>query len=85
MDMSEITAMISTVGFPIATAVILFMTVRYMFDKYTNDVQIMNESYRQVANEFAEAFNKNTIVLQQLTDKLDVLTDRREKYYDDGK
>lgn len=81
--MTEIASMISTLGFPICTAVILFMTVKYMFDKYTSDIQQMNENHKKEVEEFTEALNKNTLVLQQLTDKLNNFTDRGE--YDDGK
>lgn len=69
--MSEIATMISTLGFPIVTAVVLFMTVKYMFDKYTDDIKQMNAYHKEEVEQFTEALNKNTLVLQQLTDKLE--------------
>jgi hypothetical protein len=33
---------------------------------------MMNKSHREETKEFAEALNKNTLVLQKLCDKLDI-------------
>lgn len=69
--MSEISTLISSLGFPIATAIILMLIVRYMFEKYTNDIAELNKYHKEEVDKFTEALNKNTLVLQQLTDKLD--------------
>lgn len=78
--MTEIATMISTLGFPIVTAIILFFTVRYMFDKYTNDIAAMTAQHREEVSEFTSALNQNTLVLQKLIDKLDAIDEG-----DDGK
>lgn len=73
--MTDIATMISTLGFPIVTAIILFMTVRYMFDKYTNDISDMTAKHKEEVEEFTAALNQNTLVLQKLIDKLDNLNE----------
>lgn len=64
--MEELITMISTLGFPIVCAVILAYVVKYMFDKYTTDINSMNEKRNQESKEFADALNKNTAILNKL-------------------
>lgn len=60
MDWQEIVNIISTVGFPICVTLICFW--------YINKMQ---ESHRDETNKLTEALNNNTLVMQQLVDKLD--------------
>lgn len=60
MDASMITDLISTVGFPIVACGALF---------YMNWKQ--SERHKEETDKFTEALNKNTLVIQQLVDKLD--------------
>lgn len=64
--MEELITMISTLGFPIVCAVILAYVVKYMFDKYTTDINSMNEKHNQESKDFADALNKNTAILNKL-------------------
>ncbi len=64
--MEELITMISTLGFPIVCAVILAYVVKYMFDKYTTDINGMNEKHNQESKDFADALNKNTAILNKL-------------------
>lgn len=59
MDFTSILQAITTVGFPIVMCIIMF--------KYIGDE---NKAHKEETKEFTEALNKNTIVLQQLCDKL---------------
>lgn len=59
MDVQSITTIITTVGFPIAVCLILFW--------YVNKIQ---EEHKAETNKLAEALNNNTLVMQQLVDKL---------------
>lgn len=72
MTFDSIPALISTLGFPIVCAVILAYIVKYMFDKYTNDINAMVAVNKEESDKFAEALNKNTAVLSKLCDKLDM-------------
>jgi len=69
--MSDLMTMITTVGFPIVAAVGVGYFVKYIFDKYTNDIKEMQAAHREESKQFADALNNNTIVLQKLCDKLD--------------
>lgn len=59
MGVQELTAIISTVGFPICVCLICFW--------YINKQQ---EAHKQETDKLAEALNNNTIVMQKLVDKL---------------
>lgn len=59
MELTGIVQIISTVGFPIAMCLALFY---YLIKK--------DETHATESKEFADALNKNTVVLQQLTDTL---------------
>ena len=59
MDINDFLSIINTVGFPIAMCIALLV---YIYK--------MQESHKEETNNFAEALNKNTIVLQKICDKL---------------
>lgn len=73
MDISTIAQLIGTLGFPIVCAVILAYIVKYMFEKYTNDIQLLTKTHKEESDKFAEALNNNTAVLNRLCNKLDDL------------
>lgn len=64
--MSDIVTMISTLGFPIVCAVILAYVVKYMFDRYTTDINRLTDTHNQESKEFADALNKNTAILNKV-------------------
>ena len=59
-NMNEIVQMISTLGFPIAMALLLF----WKMDK-------QDASHQEEVDKMTQALNQNTLVIQQLVDKLD--------------
>lgn len=73
MDISTIAQLIGTLGFPIVCAVILAYIVKYMFEKYTSDIQELTKTHKEESDKFAEALNNNTAVLNRLCNKLDDL------------
>lgn len=75
MNIDSIPALISTLGFPIVCAVVLAYIVKYMFDKYTNDIQNLVATNKAESDKFSEALNQNTQVLAKLCDKLDSILD----------
>lgn len=61
MDVGSITQIISTVGFPITMCVALLWYIKDMEDKH-----------KQETEQFTEALNNNTLVLQKLCDSMNV-------------
>lgn len=57
--MNEILQAITTVGFPIVMCLVLLWYIREQ-----------NTAHKDETNAFVKAINKNTLVLQQLCDKL---------------
>lgn len=57
---NELSALISTLGFPIGMCLIMCY--------YINKI---NDTHKQETDKFSEALNNNTVVLQKLCDKLD--------------
>ena len=61
MDVSSATQIISTVGFPIAMCIALLWYIKDLTDKH-----------KQETEQFTQALNNNTLVLQKLCDTLGV-------------
>lgn len=61
MDIGSITQIISTVGFPITMCVALLWYIKDLTDKH-----------KQETEQFTQALNNNTLVLQKLCDTLGV-------------
>lgn len=58
--LNELSTLISTLGFPIGMCLIMCY--------YINKI---NDAHKAETDNFAEALNNNTVVLQKLCDKLD--------------
>lgn len=61
MDVGSITQIVSTVGFPITMCVALLWYIKDLTDKH-----------KQETEQFTEALNNNTLILQKLCDTLGV-------------
>lgn len=61
MDVNSVTQIISTVGFPIAMCIALLWYIKDLTDKH-----------KQETEQFIQALNNNTLVLQKLCDTLGV-------------
>lgn len=59
MDINAITALITGVGFPIVVCLICF---RY--------IKTMTETHKDEVRQLTEAIQNNTLVMQQLVDKM---------------
>lgn len=60
MDVNNLTAIVGTLGFPIVMCLMFFKYIRQM-----------TEQHKQEVKELSEAVNNNTLVMQQLIDKLE--------------
>ena len=70
MDVSAITQVISTVGFPIAMCGIMSYYVKYITDQNSARMDKLNEDHKAEMNSVTEALNNNTLALQHLTDMM---------------
>lgn len=71
--MNDVMTMISTLGFPIVSAVCLFFACKYLLDNQQKNTDKMFEMYDKANNENREAIKNMTDALNRLTDKLDNL------------
>lgn len=69
--MNDIVTMISTLGFPIISAVALFFGCKYMLDNQQKNTDRMFEMYDKANTENREAIKACTEALNRLCDKLD--------------
>lgn len=83
--MNDIATLIGTLGFPIVCAVILAYVVKYMFDKYTTDINHLTDTHKQESDKFTEALNANTAVLNQVSNLLHDLVVKIGEDESDGK
>lgn len=72
--MNEWAQLISTLGFPIISAVALFFGCKYMLDNQQKNTDRMFEMYDKANNENRDAIRACTEALNKLTEKLDDLT-----------
>lgn len=68
--MNDIIQMISSFGFPVVACLGMAYFFKYVFDKNREDVNALNQSYRDEINSIKDALNNNTLVIQQLVDYL---------------
>lgn len=67
MDLTSITNLISTIGFPIAISLVLMWYIMKLNDNHSNEVKALTN-----------ALNNNTVILQRVCDKLDLELDSKE-------
>lgn len=72
--MNEWAQLISTLGFPIISAVALFFGCKYMLDNQQKNVDRMFEMYDKANSENRDAIKACTEALNKLSDKLEDLT-----------
>lgn len=71
MDITNVTTMISTLGFPIAACIALFVGCKYMLDNQQKNTDKMFEMYDKANTENREAIKACTEAINKLCDKLD--------------
>ena len=71
MDISDVTTVISTLGFPIAACIALFVGCKYMLDNQQKNTEKMFEMYDKANTENREAIKACTEAINKLCDKLD--------------
>ena len=71
MDFASIVQAITTVGFPIICCLLLGWYVKYMSDKYREQIHTITEQHANEMKEMAITINNNTMALQKLCDQLE--------------
>lgn len=69
--MNEIMTIISTLGFPIVSAIALFFGCKYMLDNQQKNTDRMFDMYEKSNQENREAIKAVTEAVNKLCDKLD--------------
>lgn len=70
MDASIVKDLISNVGFPITCCVGLVVCLKYIVDHYTTLLKEITTAHKAESDKFAEALEKNTVVLERIYEKL---------------
>ena len=71
MDITSVSTIISTLGFPIAACIALFVGCKYMLDNQQKNTEKMFEMYDKANTENREAIKACTEAINKLCDKLD--------------
>lgn len=56
--------------FPTVACVLLGWYVKYITDKHREDMKELHKEHKEETDKFAEALNRNTIVIQKLITKM---------------
>lgn len=70
MELTTISEIISTVGFPIVCFIMCGYYVKYREDKNDEKIEKLNNMHDEESKQMISALNNNTLALQKLTDKL---------------
>lgn len=71
--MNDVSTLISTVGFPIAACIGLFLACKYMLDNQQKNTDRMFEMYDKANTENREAIKACTEAINKLCEKLDII------------
>lgn len=71
MNATEVSNLVSTLGFPIVICGVFIIGFKYMFDKFMDRNAKITEEHKVEMDAMTTALNNNTLVLQKLCDKLD--------------
>ena len=69
--MNEWLQAITTVGFPIVMCGAMAYYVKYMTDKYREEVAKLNEQHKEEMLDIVKAVDNNTLALTKLCERLD--------------
>lgn len=61
---------VNTAGFPIATCACMMWYIKHTNDKHREEVAEINRQHKEEVQGMVTALNNNTLVLQQLCDKI---------------
>lgn len=68
--MENLIQIVSSVGFPIAMCFVMGYYQKYTHDDHREDIKRLQESHAEEVNALTEAINNNTLVIQQVFNKI---------------
>lgn len=75
MNITELTTIVTTVGFPIVACGAMGYFVKYIIDKYTNQVDELTQRHEQETDRLAEVIENNT---RSITELSTIIRERKE-------
>lgn len=73
MDWNILISAIGSLGFPIVACVALAIFYNKINDSYRSDIKEMSQNHKAEMDKVTEAINNNTLVIQKLVDRMEVL------------
>lgn len=73
--MNDIVTLITQTGFPIVACIFIARYFAKTIDNFRQDIKDRDAQYREDLTGMKEALNGNTLVLQRVLDKLDIMDD----------
>ena len=70
MDITAITQVITSVGFPIAACLLMGWYIKTQTDHYREDLSTLNLQHKEEMDKITAALNNNTLALQKISDAL---------------
>lgn len=70
MDVSQVTSVISQLGFPIFVAILCMWYVKYNSDKHAAEIKDLNNKHKDEIDNMVTAINNNTVALTKLMERL---------------
>ena len=74
--MNDIITAVSSLGFPIVACIGMGWYVKYQTDNNTKEVTEMRNEHKQEIDKVTQSLNNNTLVIQKLIDKMDIMCDK---------
>lgn len=68
--MSIVTDAIGLIGFPAVVCIIIMVFVKYLFDKYDEQIRNITAQHREEMNDVTKAIENNTIAITKLVERL---------------
>lgn len=82
--MNDIVTLITQTGFPIVACIFIAKYFAKTIDNFRQDIKDRDAQYREDLTGMKDALNGNTLVLQRVLDKLDILDDPDDSGRKDG-
>ena len=73
MDWNILISAIGSLGFPIVACVAWAIFYNKINDSYRSDIKEMSQNHKAEMDKVTEAINNNTLVIQKLVDRMEVL------------
>lgn len=76
MTVTDISQLISTIGFPIVCVIGMSWYIYETNKSQREDIKLLNDQHKQEMNQVVEALNNNTVAFAKLYEKLDNILEK---------